>query len=321
MVGSAPQALSLQYKGRPVPAFQVPVSRSATSTNYVDVQAYNALHVDVYILATGASFDIAIEGSNSASGVYLPLSDPNATRTGITTSQTYNAYVGASFVRVVLSNVTGTFAAGQGIQVWLTPYIAGGTNIISQVSLANENIVSVNGAPIYLSQATMQYSLPVVIASNQTTVPVTVPVGQAAMAASTPVAIASNQTAIPVTVPVGQGLMAASTPVVIASNQSAVLTYQTSATATNTAPAVSQTSTQLLAANTSRRGATIYNDATVFTYLKLGASASVTDFSIVLQAKTTNVGGYYEVPFGYTGIISAILGAVGTGNWRVSELT
>jgi hypothetical protein len=33
------------------------------------------------------------------------------------------------------------------------------------------------------------------------------------------------------------------------------------------------------------------------------------------------VGGYYEVPFGYTGIISAILGGAGTGNWRVSELT
>lgn len=50
--------------------------------------------------------------------------------------------------------------------------------------------------------------------------------GQAAMAGSLPVVLASNQTAIPVTVPVGQQAMAASTPVVVASNQSSLPTTE-----------------------------------------------------------------------------------------------
>ena len=41
----------------------------------------------------------------------------------------------------------------------------------------------------------------------------------------------------------------------------------------------------------------------------------------VLAAVATNAGGYWEVPFGYTGIITAYLGAAGTGNWRVAEIT
>lgn len=74
--------------------------------------------------------------------------------------------------------------------------------------------------------------------------------------------------------------------------------------------------TLLLVANTSRRGATVYNDSTALLYLGLGATAtSATSFTAQLPA-----GAYYEIPFGFTGEIRGIW-ASATGNARVSEMT
>lgn len=321
--------LALQYKGRPVQAFQVPTSVASTSTNLVDVQAYNAIHIDAYVLATSCSFDLIIEGSNSASGVYMTVADSSAVKAGITANTTYNVLVGAAFARARIANVSGTFLPNQGIQVYLTPYIAGGTNTINTVNYANENLVSVNGSTISLGQTVAASSLPVTIASNQGAVPVnlgqvgaaSIALGAAIAANSVPVVIATNQNAVPVTVPVGQAVMASSTPVVIASNQTAVPVYTSTSTSATSSVAVAQASTQLLAANANRRGATIYNDATAHAHIKLGATATLSDFTVVLQNIVNNVGGYYEVPAGYTGIVSAYLGAAGTGNWRITELT
>jgi len=80
--------------------------------------------------------------------------------------------------------------------------------------------------------------------------------------------------------------------------------------------AASASNVTLLAANTSRLGATIYNDSASATlHLKLGATASLTDY-------TTKVGpeSFFEVPFGYTGIIDGIWDAA-TGDARITELT
>lgn len=88
-------------------------------------------------------------------------------------------------------------------------------------------------------------------------------------------------------------------------------------TLTNVANAVA--SFTALAANVARRGATIYNDDTAVTgavvKIKFGAVAAAASFTTVLAPAT-----YYEVPFGYTGIIDAIASAA-TGNLRVTELT
>lgn len=76
-----------------------------------------------------------------------------------------------------------------------------------------QNPVTVTGSvtttPSAFGQQTMDDCAPVVIASNQTAIPVTVPVGQAAMAASTPVVIASDQSAVPVSGSVTAALPAA----------------------------------------------------------------------------------------------------------------
>lgn len=77
----------------------------------------------------------------------------------------------------------------------------------------------------------------------------------------------------------------------------------------------SATSVTVLASNAARRGATIYNDSTEILYLKFGATASATSFTIKMQPDT-----YYEVPFVYTGVIDGIWNSA-SGSARVTELT
>jgi hypothetical protein len=59
--------------------------------------------------------------------------------------------------------------------------------------------------------------------------------------------------------------------------------------------------TALKAANTSRLGLTIFNNSASVLYVKLGTTASATDFSIKMAANS-----YYEVPFGYNGAVTGI---------------
>jgi len=93
-------------------------------------------------------------------------------------------------------------------------------------------------------------------------------------------------------------------------------------TSTNTTATVAGSATvvTLIASNASRCGATIYNDSTALLYVKLGSAASLTDFTALLSGNGSGIGGYYEVPFAYTGIITGIW-ASATGNARVGELT
>lgn len=79
--------------------------------------------------------------------------------------------------------------------------------------------------------------------------------------------------------------------------------------------AASATNVTLLAANTNRIGATIYNDSTSILYVKLGATASTTSYTLQMGSKT-----YYEAPYGYTGQIDGIW-SVANGSARVGELT
>lgn len=73
--------------------------------------------------------------------------------------------------------------------------------------------------------------------------------------------------------------------------------------------------TIILASNANRKGATIFNDSTVILYLLLSNAVS-TNALYTLQILSN---GYYEVPFGYTGVIKG-LWASATGSARVTEL-
>lgn len=87
---------------------------------------------------------------------------------------------------------------------------------------------------------------------------------------------------------------------------------QTGTLANVPASAVSVT---LLAANTARIGAIIYNDSVQSLFIKFGITASATSFTVLL-----GVNEYYEVPYGYTGRIDGIWN-VAVGNARVTVLT
>lgn len=89
------------------------------------------------------------------------------------------------------------------------------------------------------------------------------------------------------------------------------------ATSAVTSVAASASSVTILAQNLSRSGAAFYNDSTAICYLKLGATASTTSYTVQLPA-----GAYYELPTTrcYVGVIDAIW-ASATGSLRVTELS
>lgn len=92
------------------------------------------------------------------------------------------------------------------------------------------------------------------------------------------------------------------------------------ATGTVATVASSASSVTLLAANASRKGATITNDSSALLYVKLAASAaSTSSYTVVLAGAAAAPFSYFECPFGYTGEIRGIW-ASATGNARVTEL-
>jgi hypothetical protein len=96
---------------------------------------------------------------------------------------------------------------------------------------------------------------------------------------------------------------------------SVTVTTPTSSTSTSSTVAAATTSGTVLAANSSRKGATIWNNSTANLYIDFDSAASASDFAVKISA-----GGYYEMPFSYTGIISGIWDAA-NGNALVRELT
>ena len=96
-------------------------------------------------------------------------------------------------------------------------------------------------------------------------------------------------------------------------------TLAAASTATLANVAGSASSVTLLAANAERLGATIVNDSTAILYVKFGSAATTTSYTVMLAGTASSIAAYYEVPFGYTGIITGIW-ASATGSARVTEL-
>lgn len=122
----------------------------------------------------------------------------------------------------------------------------------------------------------------------------------------------------PVTVkPGGQGATVSDRALVVAlSPNSPVTTSQARPSTSVTSSVVgSASSVVLLPSNSSRLGATIYNDSSAVLFVKLGVTASNTDYTVKLFPMS-----YWEVPFGYTGEIDGIW-ASAAGFARVDELT
>lgn len=79
----------------------------------------------------------------------------------------------------------------------------------------------------------------------------------------------------------------------------------------------SASSVTLRAAKAGRRGLIIYNDADKDLYVKYGATASATSFTVKVLA-----GGYWEMPIPiYTGVVDGIWASGPTGAARITELS
>lgn len=81
----------------------------------------------------------------------------------------------------------------------------------------------------------------------------------------------------------------------------------------------SATSVTLLEANEARRGLHLYNTDANAVYVKFGATATATSFTVKIPAD-----GYWEMPVGfnlpaYTGKIDAIWVAAGSGKMIITE--
>lgn len=80
--------------------------------------------------------------------------------------------------------------------------------------------------------------------------------------------------------------------------------------------AASAASVTLVASNANRRGLLVFNDSTANLYLKYGATASATSFTVPLGP-----GGLFEMPEPiYSGIVDGIWSAA-NGAARITELT
>ena len=71
----------------------------------------------------------------------------------------------------------------------------------------------------------------------------------------------------------------------------------------------------VLSANTSRRGATIYNKAGTDVFIKLGTAANTSVYTVKISQDD-----YYELPYAYTGVVAGIT-ASNAGIINVTELS
>jgi hypothetical protein len=97
-----------------------------------------------------------------------------------------------------------------------------------------------------------------------------------------------------------------------------VLEPPKSTTSTVTSVGDSASTVTLLSALSGRLGASFYNTSSADLYLKLGASASTSDFTVKMVE-----GAFYELPSSavYTGVITGVWASDADGACLVTELT
>ncbi len=144
-------------------------------------------------------------------------------------------------------------------------------------------------------------------------------IGQTTSDNAASVVIASDQASIPVAATL-QASSAVVGHVIVDAGTAAIgtvgVTTSTTATLSNV-NANGASSVTVLASNANRKGAMIFNDSSASLYLKFGATASTTSFTVLIPGN-----GYYEVPGPsvYTGIMDGIWSAT-SGAARVTEVT
>jgi hypothetical protein len=207
----------------------------------------------------------------------------------------------------------GTNAIGT---VSITQALPAGTNALGTVSVLQvatwlTNITQVGGTPVALGQANMTASIPVVIASNQSAIPVS-GTFTATFGGTTNVNLVQiGGTALTI----GQGVMTASIPVVIASNQSNVTTVLGAALPAGTNAIGTVSVTGALPAGTNALGTVSVTGTPLFnlvqvggTTITLGSKVSATSIPVVIASDQTAipVSGSFTATFGGTTNVNLI---------------
>jgi hypothetical protein len=106
------------------------------------------------------------------------------------------------------------------------------------------------------------------------------------------------------------------TSIQVSSSAAGLLVDQSgSSTGSVTTQVTSLTGVALKAANTARAGVTLYNQSTQPWYVRLGGTASLTNFTLIVD-----VSGYYETPYMYNGAVWGIQASAATGLMYVTEV-
>ena len=115
----------------------------------------------------------------------------------------------------------------------------------------------------------------------------------------------------------GAGAVTTGTQRVTLASDDPLVAFVKPGTATRSSVTSTITSTTIMALNTSRKGGIICNTDANALYLDLsGGTAATTRFQVKLTTDQT-----YEVPAGYTGLITGIWSTAGSGRADVVEFT
>lgn len=283
----------------------------------------NVLGVQVTGTYTGAlSLQCTIDGTNwiTIGGLVFTNVNTQAQSATITTA-TVGIFqcdvAGFNQARVTgLAAMTGTAVVtlraslGQGL-VSLDSPIPAGTAIIGALS-ANQssNTAQINGVtPLMGNGVTGTGAQRVTVSSDNTPFPVKI--DQTTPGTTNLVALSANISTNLAQVN-GVATLAGSGSTGTGAQR---INISTGATPTTANVAGSATTVTLLSASTSRLGAAFFNDSTSILYLKFGATASVTSYTVQMPPNY-----YYELPGPhiYNGIVDGIW-ASATGNCRVTS--
>tara|TARA_R110000868_G_scaffold148399_7_gene370319 strand:- start:70 stop:1002 length:933 start_codon:yes stop_codon:yes gene_type:complete len=214
----------------------------------------------------------------------------------------YQATQPVSLATAPTTPVTGTF--------WQTTQPVSGTVAVTGVA-TELTLASVDTKTPALGQALAAYSVPVILPSATITT-LTPPAAISGFATDTKQSDGTQKSQIVD----GSGNVIGSTTNALDVNiQSGSISEKPITAATLTNVTSSATTATILASNSNRRMATIYNDSTSALYLKYGATASATSYTIKMEA-----GAYYELPTPvYTGVLDGIWISA-NGFARVTEM-
>ena len=148
------------------PATTVPPGASYALSDYtIDCGDWNALDFQVKMSGTTPSVDVQVVQGDAAGGSnFLPVPDSAGKQTAVTTSKGFRCEIGRRYVRIQLSNFSGT---GVAVQVSCIPYLSGASTEVTVNNTADQNLAQVGGATVSLGQKVAASSIPVTLASDK----------------------------------------------------------------------------------------------------------------------------------------------------------